>query len=323
MIRSIVTTAILCTSIAGCAIRPIPENVTALDTWQIVQKIRCEFRDSVRTRFRNFTEDTAFHEDTDKETSEKLLDILSKLNKNEIEYADALVTISDKSNNFPEDYIETIDRFSNAAIAYDFDFDMTEDNNSDLNAGLAQTWPRFAPLTIDIDTDIDAKRNNKRTFRIVDTFNRLATLLPDRICTGVETGKNFAFPMGGNLNLDEMVTTFLDLDRSANLSVKNDGIPTLSDVLTFTTQLTGKSDLKLNLAPVGPGFDLADVGFTNTNIRKDIHKLTITMTLPRKKDSREFSENEKRALEELERQRTLEIDSENKTIRDILLSESS
>jgi hypothetical protein len=34
----------------GCTVRPLPENTARVDTYQIVQKIRCEVRDVVKAR---------------------------------------------------------------------------------------------------------------------------------------------------------------------------------------------------------------------------------------------------------------------------------
>jgi hypothetical protein len=35
--------------VAGCSIKPLPEDVTGFDTVQIVSKVRCEVRDGIRS----------------------------------------------------------------------------------------------------------------------------------------------------------------------------------------------------------------------------------------------------------------------------------
>src|SRR6266516_3682179 len=39
--------------LAGCAIRPLPEQVTSITTYHIVKQIRCETREAVFTTFIN------------------------------------------------------------------------------------------------------------------------------------------------------------------------------------------------------------------------------------------------------------------------------
>lgn len=278
---------------------PVPEDVAGLNTYQIVQKIRCEVRDSLR-----------FY--TTKFIAEVHPELAAGLRAGTIDYA----TFNRKRLHPKVD--EILQRYEKTAIAYEFVFDMTENNTAVGSLAFGSVLAR-GPLTVSTGAGSDKTRRNKRNFRIIDTFEKLTRLLPNRICDAIEKGENAAYPITGSLGMGELIGTFLDLNQSGNLS-GDKNIPTLSDTIEFTTIFNAGASGGLKLEPLGRHLRVTDSAIAIGAKREDKHNMTIALTLPPPGgENLPSTLFEKRAFEELERQRTLEIDDETIKIRRSLI----
>ncbi len=111
----------------GCSMHPLPEDVTPLNTYQIVQKIRCEVRDSLR------------------------LFVIGALKKSDPIIAADLKSgkrtfASVTSKQLSPDGNASLQRYDKSALAYEFVFDMAENNTAGGNIGVASILSR-GPLT--------------------------------------------------------------------------------------------------------------------------------------------------------------------------------
>jgi len=132
------------------------------------------------------------------------------------------------------------------SIGYDFRFVMTEQN--DLNGG-ALTLKRLSspPSKVEINVTGEATRSrqNERNFRIVEGLADVANM-KDADCSDAARA-NLAYPISGRLRVDEVVRTYLrlerisDLDDDETIDVGADGnsrAGVFSETLLFKTHLS-------------------------------------------------------------------------------------
>lgn len=169
-------------------------------------------------------------------------------------------------------------KFQNTAVAYTFTFDMTELNNIDPTINLIKPFTNgLGTNTAAIGANFDRSRQNIRTFTISDTFIDLFKHVDDVYCNEAPpAGKNYIYPVTGNIGLKEMIETFVQLALSDNLAT-NEGAPTLGDTLRFTTTITGSLTPKVVLTPLGTALQLADASFIASASRADVHSVLVSL----------------------------------------------
>ena len=122
MLYRLLVVSHLAVLLAGCAVHPLPENVTGVDTPDIVRQIRCESREAVIHEIRQWLTSLANAGD---QVSQQLL---TKYD------ADPESISNFNAKVFPTSYVEErrlVNLFYGAGIAYTFDLKMSE--NNDLN----------------------------------------------------------------------------------------------------------------------------------------------------------------------------------------------
>ena len=207
------------------------------------------------------------------------------------------------------------------AIAYGFSFDMTSKDHIAPGGNFIGNF-KAGPLTVDIGSTHTFERQNLRKFDLVDSFGFLiASPIMADVCDSRQSADaNGIYPVSGSLGMEEMVGTFLNLNQSANLTGSGD-IPRLSDTLTFTTEAAGTFKASLEPISKGAAITIKKVSLNGGGGRKDIHTLTIVMTLPPNENLPE-TELIKRTRAELERvkleNRQLEEDKLTKKLVDVI-----
>jgi hypothetical protein len=252
----------LCGLGASCATKPVPSDVTRHSTYAIVQQIRCEARDAIR----------AFALNSIEVNNPQLA---QQLKQN----PDGFIGID--LSRFDAETRRVLSRYDQAAIGYDFTFDITETNKSGVALGLWRGFSR-GPLMIGFDASNDLERQNTRTFRNADTFLYLATQFPNRFCKEVKKGTNLQYPISGTVGIRESIATFLSLNQSANLvgSASNPDLPSMIDTIEFTTTISSSLSPAVVLAPTGTELQVVSGGITFSGTRKDRHKLVLGLSLP-------------------------------------------
>lgn len=251
--------------LAGCSHYPIPDNVSLLNTEHIVRYARCEMKVAVHEVMRT----------TDYYVEGEYL-ISPDWNEDRIEKEiDAAIGRLKLKN--PRKTDETLVRLAGVAAVYTFDFNITEHNTAGGGAGFKMPW---AANTLDVvaSAALDLTRQGLRVVGTEDTWGGLLT--NREICKDVPEVRpiNMIHPLTGSIGVKAVVKTFVDIEKQRG--AKDNFV----DTLTFTTQASGAADASVKLEPVPNQFRAVSASLGLSASRLDIHKLTISLTFPRKGD---------------------------------------
>ncbi len=262
---------------SGCAIRPVPEDITGVPTYTIVRQIRCETRQAII--------DSAIGWLT-AERNEDRVDPTSRAIGGE--FANGRRVQEFRPELFKGRVNAIVALFFETGIAYNFELEMTETNNLGTEVNLLKPFAS-SKFTLGIKGAADRHRKNNRTFTITDTFGGLVRL-PDTYCDGGSiredynyiAQENYIYPITGKIGVKHMVQDFINLTLFANLAGKKDkpeGPPTLVDALEFETTISGTAAPKVAFTPVGTALSVTDAALTGTLSRKDTHKVTMALAI--------------------------------------------
>lgn len=263
--------------LTGCAIHPVPEDVTGVDTVDIVKQIRCEAREALTGIIKAKLQDWA------NRGSQEAAALVREYRSN----PDAISNFSPKFFPGPQ-YVEVrrfIQLFAETAIAYNFDLIMTENNDLTTDITLLRTLVR-PKFTLGINAGAKRKRSNQRTFTTADSFGYLVTQLNrknrygEQYCDGKIVRENYIYPLSGRVGVDKTVTTFVELSVFGGLGgPKGSGPPTMADKLTFTTVMNLSANPKIEFTPVTSAFQLTSAALNASADRSDTHQLSIGLSL--------------------------------------------
>ncbi|MET4424223.1 hypothetical protein [Bradyrhizobium sp. RT3a] len=270
--------------LSNCAIHPVPEDVTGVNTYNIVRQIRCETREAAaKFVLRELKRLGSDHEDQAADPIAQSLIAQYEANP------ELISTFT--PDLFPGPKYAQVRNFYrviySAAIAYNFDLTMTEQNNLGTTINLLGPWTQ--KFTLGLSADANRTRSNERSFTVTDTFSELLTGLNRpvrgrRYCDGQIVQANYIYPIAGHIGVDELVMTFFQLAYLGGLSADKAapgaiGPPTIADKLTFTTTIDGSATPTALFSPAGSGFQLADASLTGMASRTDAHQVTVGLAL--------------------------------------------
>ena len=264
-----VIASLLCAElVAGCAIRPLPEHVTGLTTFNIVKQVRCETREAI---FDTYIKALADNPNVFGERAREIAEEFRGHPELMARFKPTLFTGSAR---------ELVDFFWNTGIAYNFSLDMTETNNLDAQVDFLGALTNSVP-SLGVSAGLDRQRENIRTFTLTDDFKGLINLKPENYCDGhIAVDGNQIYPIAGKIGIEPFVHEFVRISLFTNLSSDKDGgPPTMVDSLLFTTTLGGSAVPKIVFSPVGQAFQLADASLTAAVSRKDVHTLTMGLSI--------------------------------------------
>lgn len=252
---------ILSASLAGCAIHPLPQDVTGYDTYEIVAKIRCEAREAVQDKaiaLMGASTDARMNE-----LARELAVDRSKFKKfSSLPLSPAVKFFADK--------------YAKTAIAYEFTFDITEDNADTGQIDFLSAVTHGA-VKVGVNASDERSRQNVRHFQVSDTFGKLVGA--EIFCPQSGKGPNWVYPIAGRINIAEPIKQFIDLNEFQNLATLKDGkVPTLTDQLTFQTTLSGSVNPQLTLSPAQHG--VLDASLNTSAKRIDKHMVILGFSLP-------------------------------------------
>jgi hypothetical protein len=268
--------------LAGCAIHPLPDEVTGVTTFVIVKQIRCEARQAIF--------DFAIHWLVD------IQDIDADAKRIGLEFREGRRPIHEFNYTlFKGPVRQLVQPFFGTGIAYNFQLQMQEINNIDPMTDL-MTFNGRNVFTSPVSANADRIRQNLRTFTVTDTFEFLIRNIPDQppdndYCSGHVVGPNYIYPVAGKVGVDRMIGDFVNLTLFTGLTsppssagnpttVSSKGPPTMVDQLQFTTTVALSATPKVVFAPVRTFMD-ASLGLKVQ--RQDIHTLTIGLAITNKK----------------------------------------
>jgi hypothetical protein len=208
--RSIVAAAAAALLMSGCAIHPVPEDVTGLATSDIVKQIRCETRDAARGVIRKYLGYMATQHDPAGQA------LLEKFEAD----PDSMVYFNPERDLPGEDrriYRDAFKVIYSAAVAYSFDLSMIEDNNLKGTVNFIGPW-NVAKVTLGITPELNRQRRNDRLFTISDRLDFLLVNLNTsnsrgkQYCDGhIALGPNYIYPIAGHIGIYNTVDTFFQL----------------------------------------------------------------------------------------------------------------
>jgi hypothetical protein len=275
--------------LAGCALHPLPEDVTGVSTYDIARQIRCETREAAKervlTEIRTLAEGSPYVKGDP--IARNLLERYDGDRENissfrpEMFYGPRYATIRAYFN-----------MIYSTAIAYSFDLTMDEQNNfGTILDLLGPMTPKFA---LNVTGDANRERSNERTFTLTDTLGGLLVNLDVKqfgvpYCGNAQIVQaNYIYPIAGKIGVDPMLRTFFELNSFTNVASTDGGAksgsvaltaPSLTDKLIFTTTVDLSATPKVTFSPVGQQFQFADASVTGTLKRVDTHKVYVSLAL--------------------------------------------
>jgi hypothetical protein len=242
-------------ALAGCSTYPIPDDVTATPTEDIVRHARCE----IRTEIIGFLieQGVVAPSATDKEIAA----VVAKLKKSPKSFFGLLM---------------------NVGSAYTFNFNITEHNNAHgmANFSLPFTVPKV--LTAGGDASLDLLRVGSRAFETGDRWDDL--IVNTTRCAGVQPQPgNFVYPLGGSIGVGRAVRTFIEIVWQGG-ELGSAAKDSFVDTLTFTTTVSADANASITLAPVSHSFRLVSASASVLGSRTDIHTLTLSLAFPHPQD---------------------------------------
>lgn len=257
-------------ALGACAIRPLPEQVTGVDTTTIVKKTRCEAREAVvqgRVKW----------------VGRKYADVVDE---------DTLLA-NQRSFDTRTKYF--LDYFSRTGIVYSFALDGTESGAATFSGDIVR--PLLTSTTTLTPTVGDTlSREDIRAFTISDNFAELLSPELRKHCNEMFAtlpGPNYQYPIAGRIGIDEIVHTFIELTFNGlgvpqdpgKGTVKTVDAPSASapiamvDTVNFTTTVTAGVTAKAVFSPPGTNWRLANASLPLSASRVDKHQVIIGLAL--------------------------------------------
>lgn len=252
--------------VGACSTRPLPGDYVGPPTTRIVDKIRCEARDALAGAAIEFL----------------LRSPVAATRQFGAELRDGnrdFRLISEDYREFDRDTRRGFQVFDDATIAYSFVFEINENNTAEGGLGLLRRLSG-GTISLGVETNSTLSRVNRRAFTMADSFEGLLRDLDKKVCDNLATGVPGIYPITGTIGIAEIVHTFQTLRDTGSLIAEKSRVPTLSDTITFTTELTASVDGALSLSPAGRRWQLVRANGTASATRRDVHQLLIVLSIP-------------------------------------------
>jgi hypothetical protein len=267
---------ILAAGLGGCSLYPVIDDVGYLRTEEIVLYGRCEVRSALfdyllkneiipRDIVYLDEENKVYHPDR------------QKLLQAEIKKAKEFEKSKMEPSNPEQHRLRYLARLIRVAIAYSFDFHITEHNSAGGSAGFRMPWAATNVLDVGAAGAIDLTRVGSRVFGTEDSWEDylLGDFSPK--CDGTpwdQRTRNVLYPLTGSIGVGNVVRTFIEIEGQGG--AKDNFV----DTLTFTTDVGGGIDAAVKIAPVPSQFRLVSATASVAASRVDIHKLTVSLAFP-------------------------------------------
>lgn len=174
------------------------------------------------------------------------------------------------------------------AIGYEFSFDMTEENASSsgvLDFKRASFKGDDLGFSLSFDAEAVKTRSNNRVFRVIE---QLKDLDADASCSNLRPRlPNPAHPITGTVGVDEIVRSYIRLERLTDLARGDDDV-VFSDELQYTTKLHVGVTPTIELVTIAGSFRLSKASITGSARRDDIHSVTVALSRDAKHDDVDF-----------------------------------
>lgn len=273
--------------VSGCALHPLPDDVTKLSTYNIVRQIRCETRKGVIDSILGYLTDERNYKGhkVDENSREVGRKFQAVFEADPFSYTNQY-SISNFSPELLSGYAKmVVSVLWNTGIAYNFDLTMAETNNIGSEINFLRPLTRSS-TTVGLKGNFDRQRQNERSFTVTDNFGDLTAKLRADYCTKQIVEANMIYPIAGKVGMERVVQDFLVLTLFGNLAgdatediTSAKGPPTMVEQLEFQTTIGGSATPKVTFTPLGSGVRVSDASLGVAASRKDTHKLTVGLYL--------------------------------------------
>jgi len=266
---------ILAAGLGGCSLYPVIDDVGYLRTEEIVLYGRCEVRSALFDYLLTngiIPREIVYLDETNKVYNpdrDKLLQVRIQKAKD-----------FEKSKKEPltdeQKHLRLLARLARVAIAYTFDFHITEHNGAAGSAGFQMPWLATNVVDAKAAGAIDLTRVGSRVFGTEDSWEDLIGDFSSK-CDGKpwdRRPRTVLYPLTGSIGVGDVVRTFIEIEEQGG--AKDNFV----DTLTFTTDIGGGVDAAVKIAPVPSQFRLVSATASVAASRVDIHKLTVSLAFP-------------------------------------------
>jgi hypothetical protein len=244
--------------LAGCSVRPIPDDVSSVPTEDIVRSMRCETKLAVRSEIAGGLKKIG----------------LPDMVPDNVLQPQNMALIRQRDKQLGDNLAERMLAYSLVAIAYEFDFSITEDNGLGASAGFSLPFSNGL-FGLAAKSDLVRRRDGKRVFKTAEQFKDLVKLNCDRDGKAFEVrDKDLVYPITGSIGMTKAIHTFIELSEQGGAE------KFFTDTLTFTTSVSASITPKLTLSPVPNSFRLVSLDGNASAARTDVHKVTISLAFP-------------------------------------------
>ena len=255
---------LLSLALGGCAIHPVQQDVTGVKPKDLVNFIRCEARLAIQ---------------------DKAIEMLrGETSARAWAFADHLAPmrgqpwIFDPRTTLASNELAFYYRYVSTGIAFDFSFDITEDNGVGGGADPIRLITN-GTVGIGLSASGDFKRENLRHFVVSETFQ---DLLQNKrlVCEPSYRPENHAYPIAGSVGLAELISTFVDLNEVKSLEADKSTSKVFADTLTFTTTVMGSVSPHVIVSPLGTRWGLASpANILASASRMDKHSMIVGLSM--------------------------------------------
>ena len=255
--------------LVACAIHPLPEDVTGVSTYDIVRQIRCEARKAIIDSTIGWLTNDPKVDSESKQIGSEFANNLRRID-----------TLNPKLFKGRVRRIMTV--FYDTGIAYNFNLQMTENNNIDPTINLLKPFKNGGVFTMGVSGVADRQRQNTRIFTVTDKFSDLIQNVPDDYCTNYIVRENYIYPIAGKVGIEKVIQDFIRLTLFGSLGGppgKEAGPPTMVDTLEFITTFSLTATPKAVFTPIGNALQVLDASLIASVTRKDVHKVTVGLAI--------------------------------------------
>lgn len=264
--------SIALSALVGCSVYPLPDNVMSINTEDIVLHARCEMRSEIIDWI--ISERYVSPSATEGDVIAFVKAIEDKVNRiKKINQKLGPNRPIDISKQLTKDE-NTVRKYMDVAVAYSFDFNITENNKASADA--AFKLPFTAPSVLDVDAAaaLSLSRQGQRQFKAQDRWAGMI-IRSDR-CKGVSPRRrNLVYPLDGSIGVNRVVRTFIGITDQGGAK------DSFVDTLIFTTQVGAGANAAVKLSAVPHSFRLVSAGASLSASRIDVHKVIFSLVFPR------------------------------------------
>lgn len=262
--------------LGGCSLYPIIDDVGTLKTEQVVLYGRCEVRSVIFDHLIKrgiLPREIVYLDEENRVYQPNWFSLLQAEIKKAKEFEKSRKeSVTDEQKRW-----RYLARLIRVAIAYTFDFHITEHNRAGGSAGFKMPWPATNVLDVGAAGAVDLTRIGSRVFSTEDTWEDYLVGGVFKNCADVpweQRSRTFLYPLTGTIGVGEVVRTFMDIEGQGG--AKDNFV----DTLTFTTDIGGAVDAAVKIDPVPSQFRLVSATAGVAASRVDIHKLTVSLAFP-------------------------------------------